>query len=233
MKNILLASTSTLYGQSYLAYIQEEIKILFAGVSEIIFIPYARPSGITHDDYTAKAANVFKELGIAVKGLHTFENPIEAVQQAQGFFTGGGNTFLLVKTLHELGLMSALKAVVEAGTPYMGASAGSNIGGMNMRTTNDMPIVYPPSFETMGLVPFNLNPHYLDPVEGLAHNGETRETRILEFLTQNDIPVVGLREGGWIRVKGDVVTLEGEPTARIFQNGKEIYEMPSGTQIAF
>jgi len=233
MKNILLASTSTLYGQSYLAYIQEEIKILFAGVSEIIFIPYARPSGITHDDYTAKAASVFQELGIAVKGLHTFDNPFEAVQQAQGFFTGGGNTFLLVKTLHELGLMSALKAVVEAGTPYMGASAGSNIGGLNMRTTNDMPIVYPPSFETMGLVPFNLNPHYLDPVEGLAHNGETRETRILEFLTQNDIPVVGLREGGWIRVKGDVVTLEGEPTARIFQNGKEIYEMPSGTQIAF
>jgi len=233
MKNILLASTSTLYGQDYLAYIQDEIKALFAGVTEIIFVPYARPGGISHDDYTAKAASVFNRLGIAVKGLHTFENPAEAIQQAQGFFTGGGNTFLLVKTLHELDLMAALKNVVEAGTPYMGASAGSNIGGLNMRTTNDMPIVYPASFDTMGLVPFNLNPHYLDPVEGLAHNGETRETRILEFLTQNDIPVVGLREGGWIRVKGDVITLEGEPTARIFQNGKDIYEMPSGTQISF
>lgn len=233
MKNILLASTSTLYGQEYLAYIKPEIQALFAGVDEIIFIPFARPGGISHDDYTAKAASVFNELGIAVKGLHTFEDPIAAVKAAKGFFTGGGNTFLLVKTLHDLGLMAILKEVITSGTPYMGASAGSNIGGLNMRTTNDMPIVYPSSFDTMGLVPFNLNPHYLDPIEGLAHNGETRETRILEFLTQNDIPVVGLREGGWIRVKGDTITLEGEPSARIFQKGKEIYEMPTGTVIRF
>lgn len=233
MKNILLASTSTLYGQEYLAYIKPEIQALFAGVDEIIFIPFARPGGISHDDYTAKAASVFNELGIAVKGLHTFEDPIAAVKAAKGFFTGGGNTFLLVKTLHDLGLMAVLKEVITSGTPYMGASAGSNIGGLNMRTTNDMPIVYPSSFDTMGLVPFNLNPHYLDPIEGLAHNGETRETRILEFLTQNDIPVVGLREGGWIRVKGDTITLEGEPSARIFQKGKEIYEMPTGTVIRF
>lgn len=233
MKNILLASTSTLYGQDYLAYIKPEIEVLFAGVTEIIFIPFARPGGISHDDYTAKAASVFNELGIAVKGLHTFEDPIAAVKAAKGFFTGGGNTFLLVKTLHDLGLMSVLKEVITSGTPYMGASAGSNIGGLNMRTTNDMPIVYPSSFDTMGLVPFNLNPHYLDPIEGLAHNGETRETRILEFLTQNDIPVLGLREGGWIRIKGDTITLEGEPSARIFIKDQPIYEMPTGTIIRF
>jgi dipeptidase E len=233
MKNIILASTSTLFGGNYLEYLKDELVKLFAGVKEIIFIPFARPGGISHDEYTAKVAQFFNTLGINVKGLHTFDNPINAIQQAQGFFTGGGNTFLLVKTLHELNLMDVLKVQVESGTPYLGASAGSNIGGVNMRTTNDMPIVYPSSFDTMGLVPFNINPHYLDPVPGLKHNGETRETRILEFLTQNDIPVVGLREGGWISVKGDIITLEGEPSARIFQNGKEIYEMTTGSSIEF
>lgn len=137
----------------------------------------------------------FSTINIKVKGLHEFDNPVKALNEAKGYFTGGGNTFLLVKTLHEQELLSVLKQNVESGKPYMGASAGSNIGGLNMRTTNDMPIVYPPSFECMGLVPFNLNPHYLDPNPELHHNGETRETRILEFLTQNDTPVVGLREG--------------------------------------
>jgi len=233
MKNILLASTSTLYGGQYLDYLTEEISALFTGTDEIVFIPYARPGGISHDDYTAKAAVFFQSLGIRVRGLHTFDDPAEGIRSAKGFFTGGGNTFLLVKTLHDHNLMALLKSRAESGIPYMGASAGSNIGGVNMRTTNDMPIVYPPSFDTMGLVPFNLNPHYLDPVEGLRHNGETRETRILEFLTQNDLPVVGLREGGWIRVKGDTITLEGEPSARIFIKGKDIYELPSGSEIKF
>lgn len=233
MKNILLASTSTLYGGQYLDYLAAEIKELFNGVDEIIFIPFARPNGISHDDYTAKAASYFNQLGIQVKGLHTFEHPIDAIKNAKGFFTGGGNTFLLVKTLHELNIMAELKAAVLGGTPYMGASAGSNIGGINMRTTNDMPIVYPPSFDTMGLVPFNINPHYLDPIPGLQHNGETRETRLIEFLSQNNIPVVGLREGGWIRVMGDSIYLKGEPTARIFEPNKEIYELASGSVINF
>lgn len=233
MQNILLASTSTLYGGEYLAYLKEELKALFAGIEEIVFIPYARPGGISHDEYTAKAASYFETIGIRVKGLHTFEDPIQAIQTAKGFFTGGGNTFLLVKTMHELGLMSVLKQVVVEGVPYLGASAGSNLAGMNMRTTNDMPIVYPPSFDTMGWVPFNLNPHYLDPIEGLQHNGETRETRIMEFLTQNDTPVVGLREGGWIRIKGTSITLEGEPSARIFEKGKAPIELASGNKIEF
>ncbi len=233
MKQILLASTSTLYGGTYLDYLKDELLVLFKDVSEIIFVPYARPGGITHDAYTTKASAFFKTIGINVKGLHTFDDPIAAIQNAQGFFTGGGNTFLLVKTLHELGIMNALANAVSKGTPYLGASAGSNIAGVNMRTTNDMPIVYPPSFDTMGLVPFNLNPHYLDPIEGLQHNGETRETRIIEFLTQNDLPVVGLREGGWIRVIGDNITLQGNHSARIFQKDKEIFELPSGSPIKF
>lgn len=228
MKKIILASTSTLPGQDYLAYLQPVIRTLFDGIREIIFIPYARPGGISHDDYTSRAAGAFSAAGISVKGLHTFTSPVEALREAAGFFTGGGNTFLLVKQLHDLQLMNVLKEEVEKGKPYLGCSAGSNIGGINMQTTNDMPIVYPPGFQTMGLVPFNLNPHYLDPVPGLLHMGETRETRIKEFHTQQDIPVVGLREGSWIEVSGEDVSLRGELSARIFKAGAEPVEQAPG-----
>lgn len=233
MKHILLASTSTLFGEDYLAYLKPVISELFRGITEIIFVPYARPGGISHDEYTAKAAAAFGELGIAVSGLHSYEDPAAAIAQAKGFFTGGGNTFLLVKQLHEQNLMLALKQAAESGTPYLGASAGSNIGGINMQTTNDMPIVYPPDFTTMGLVPFNLNPHYLDPDPDSKHNGETRETRIREFHTQQTTPVVGLREGSWIQVKGAAITTEGSRHSRIFEAGKEAYEIPPGSALPF
>ncbi|MGN6178996.1 MAG: dipeptidase PepE [Mucilaginibacter sp.] len=233
MKNILLASTSSMFGEEYLAYLKPYIVELFSGVSEIIFIPYARPGGISHHDYTDKVAEAFAPMGISVRGLHTFTDPAAAIQNAKGFFTGGGNTFLLVKELHEQGLMQVLKDAVEKGTPYLGTSAGSNIGGVTMQTTNDMPIVYPPSFSTMGLVPFNLNPHYLDPDPNSKHNGETRETRIKEYHTQNATPVVGLREGSWIRVMGEKITTEGSFNSRIFEQGKEPYEVPPGTLLSF
>ena len=227
--NIVLASTSTMYGGNYLDYLKEEIKILFQGIEEIIFIPFARPGGISHDEYTQKVKIFFSEINIKVKGLHEFENEISALNEGQGFFTGGGNTFLLVKTLQEKGLMEVLKKNVESGKPYLGTSAGSNIGGLNMKTTNDMPIVYPPSFQTMGLVPFNINPHYLDPNPDLKHNGETRETRIQEFLTQNDVKVIGLREGNWIRRIGEKITVEGNELTRIFEKDKETIEIKPGT----
>lgn len=229
--NILLASTSTLFGGNYLEYIKNEITVLFSGIDEIIFVPFARPGGISHDDYTAKARSFFETINIKVKGLHEFEDKTQAINSAKAFFTGGGNTFLLVKTLHEEGLMNVLKENVESGKPYLGCSAGSNIGGQNMKTTNDMPIVYPPSFDCMGLVPFNINPHYLDPNPELRHNGETRETRIKEFLTQNDLKVVGLREGNWIRRMGDKITVEGTELTRIFEKGKEPYEIEPGTEL--
>ena len=127
--------------------------------------------------------------------------------------------------------MKALKENVEKGKPYLGCSAGSNIGGLNIQTTNDMSIVYPPSFEAMGLVPFNINPHYLDPNPDLKHNGETRETRIKEFFTQNNIKVVGLREGNWIRRIGDEITVQGSQLTRIFEQGKEPYEIETGSKI--
>jgi len=233
MKHIILASTSTLFGEAYLEYLKPVISRLFKDIQEIIFVPYARPGGISHDEYTAKAADAFATLNIGVKGLHTFPDPAAAIKQAKGFFTGGGNTFLLVKQLHEQGLMQPLKEAVESGIPYLGASAGSNIGGVNMQTTNDMPIVYPPDFTTMGLVPFNLNPHYLDPDPTSKHNGETRETRIKEFHTQHTTPVIGLREGSWIQISDNEITTQGRFPSRIFEAGKEPYELAPGSGISF
>lgn len=233
MKNILLASTSSLFGEDYLAYLKPHIAELFSGVDEIIFIPFARPGGLSDDDYTQRVAGAFAGFGIKVKGLHTFDDPAAAIREAKGFFTGGGNTFLLVKELYDRGLMTILKEAVENGAPYLGTSAGSNIAGINMQTTNDMPIVYPPGFDTMGLIPFNLNPHYLDPDPNSRHNGETRETRIKEFHTQSSIPVVGLREGSWIRVLNETITIEGQFDSRIFEQGKEPYEVAPGTALNF
>ena len=197
MKNILIASTSTLHNGSYLDYLLPELQLFFRNCTEIIFIPYARPSGISHDDYTQKVREAFSKINIQVKGIHEFEDPISTIEIAKGIFTGGGNTFLLVSQLYKTKVIDVLEKVVKNGTPYLGTSAGSNICGLTMNTTNDMPIVYPPSFRTLGFVSFNINPHYLDPISGSTHMGETRETRIHEFHQFNPQPVVGLREGSW------------------------------------
>ena len=224
MKRILLASTSTVYGGTYLSYLQDELMDFFTGIDEILFVPYARPSGITHDEYTQIAQQFFNGVGKRVVGLHSFADPKKAIRQAKAIFTGGGNTFVLVNQLYGLEVMDVLREAVENGTLYMGTSAGSNIAGQTMQTTNDMPIVYPPSFKTLGLVPFNINPHYLDPDPKSKHKGETRETRIKEFHVFNDTPVIGLREGSWLRVEDEKVSLKGDLTARIFLKGQEPYE---------
>ena len=224
MKRILLASTSTVYGGTYLSYLQDELIDFFTGIDEILFVPYARPSGITHDEYTQIARQFFNRVGKRIVGLHTFADPKKAIRQAKAIFTGGGNTFVLVNRLYGLEVMDVLREAVENGTLYMGTSAGSNIAGQTMQTTNDMPIVYPPSFKTLGLVPFNINPHYLDPDPQSKHKGETRETRIKEFHVFNDTPVIGLREGSWLRVEDEKVSLKGDLTARIFLKGQEPYE---------
>ena len=224
MKRILLASTSTVYGGTYLSYLRDELIDFFTGIDEILFVPYARPSGITHDEYTQIAQQFFNRVGKRIVGLHTFADPKKAIRQAKAIFTGGGNTFVLVNQLYGLEVMDVLREAVENGTLYMGTSAGSNIAGQTMQTTNDMPIVYPPSFKTLGLVPFNINPHYLDPDPQSKHKGETRETRIKEFHVFNDTPVIGLREGSWLRVEDEKVSLKGDLTARIFLKGQEPYE---------
>ncbi len=231
MKKVIIASTSTIFGGTYLDYLLPTLATHFATVSNLVFIPFARPGGISHEDYTEKVKPFFKQLNIEVKGIHEFENPIEAINNAEAIFTGGGNTFVLVSMLYKFNLLDAIQNAVENGTPYLGTSAGSNICGLTMQTTNDMPIVYPLSFDCMGLVPFNINPHYLDPNPQIKHNGETRETRIKEFLTQNDIKVLGLREGNWIRRIGDKITTEGTELTRIFEKGKEPYELESGSEL--
>ncbi|MEM0576780.1 dipeptidase PepE [Flavobacterium polysaccharolyticum] len=232
MKNCIIASTSTLHGGSYLEYLLIHLQQHFAGCQSILFIPYARPGGISHEEYTLKVAKAFAKIDIVVRGIHEFEDARKAIIEAEGIFTGGGNTFLLVSQLYKNEVMQVLSETVKKGTPYLGTSAGSNICGLSMQTTNDMPIVYPPSFQTLSVVPFNLNPHYLDPIEGSTHMGETRETRIKEFHAFNAIPVLGLREGSWLEVKGEMVVLKGNLKARLFLQNQEPVELESGSDLS-
>lgn len=225
MKNLIIASTSTLHQGSYLAYLTPVLQTHFKNCKSILFIPFARPSGISHDDYTQKVAGFFSQFHITVKGLHEFDNKTEAIQQAEGIFTGGGNTFLLVSQLYHYQVMNILRESINKGIPYLGSSAGSNITGISIGTTNDMPIVYPPSFTTLGVVPFNINPHYLDPIDGSTHMGETRETRINEFHYFNTQPVLGLREGSWLEVRDSKIILKGKLTARLFRQGMPAIEL--------
>ena len=225
MKKIIIASTSTLHGGSYLDYLLPVLQSHFKNCKSILFIPYARPGGISHDEYTQKVSEAFQTINISVKGIHEFENAENAIKNAEGIFTGGGNTFLLVTQLYRNNIMQVISETVKNGTPYLGTSAGSNICGLSMQTTNDMPIIYPPSFQTLGLIPFNLNPHYLDPELQSKHMGETRETRIKEFHAFNNTPVLGLREGSWLEVKGDKIILKGDLSARLFQQNQAPTEL--------
>ena len=231
MKNIIIASTSTVHGSEYLEYLLDELSVFFKEVNTILFIPYARPSGMSHDAYTEKVKEAFSKIKKTVTGIHNFENPVLAVEKAEAIFVGGGNTFVLLNQLYKHNLLSVLKETVNKGTPYLGTSAGSNICGLTIKNTNDMPIIYPPNFKALGLVSFNLNPHYLDPDTTLKHMGETRETRIKEFHAFNSQPVVGLREGSWLFVKGDSIVLKGPLSARIFEQNKPPYEVEPETEL--
>ncbi|WP_040492240.1 dipeptidase PepE [Xanthomarina gelatinilytica] len=231
MKNLIIASTSTVHGSGYLEYLLDELALFFKDANTIVFIPYARPSGISHEDYTIKAREAFKKIDKNVMGIHEFENPIEAIQNAEAIFTGGGNTFVLLYQLYKNNLLEPLKKSVLKGTPYLGTSAGSNICGLTINTTNDMPIVYPPSFKALSFMPFNINPHYLDPIPNNKHMGETRETRIKEFHAYHTQPVIGLREGSWLQVTETSIKLKGPLTARVFEYNKTPYEIESGTEL--
>lgn len=228
MKKMIIASTSTLYGSNYLEYLLPTLSTFFANVATVLFIPYARPGGISYDSYTKLVQQAFSSIDITVKGIHEYENPREALQKAKAIFTGGGNTFELVNQLYKKDVLKPLKEVIEKGVPYLGTSAGSNICGVNMKNTNDMPIVYPPSFKTLGCISFNINAHYLDPIEGNTHMGETRETRIKEFHVCNETAVLGLREGSWLEVIDETITLKGNYTARLFEKNKKPVELGIG-----
>ncbi|TDE01885.1 dipeptidase PepE [Flavobacterium sandaracinum] len=232
MKNILIASTSTLANEDYLEYLLPELQLHFQNCNTILFVPYARPGGISHEEYTTLTSLAFAKINKKVIGIHEFEDAALAVKNAEGIFTGGGSTFVLVSQLYKNNVMEILSDVIKNGTPYLGTSAGSNICGLSMQTSNDMPIVYPPSFKTLGVVPFNLNPHYLDPDTTSKHMGETRETRIKEFHAYNSVPVLGLREGSWLDVKGDSITLKGNLTARLFRQNQTPVELESETDLS-
>ncbi len=232
-KNLIIASTSTLHGGDYLDYLMDEIAELFANCESVLFVPYARPGGISHDAYTEKVKNAFGKRHLKVSGLHEFDDPAKGISEAQAIFTGGGNTFLLVSQLYHFKVMDTLRKVVQNGTSYLGSSAGSNITGLTMQTTNDMPIVYPPSFDTLGIVPFNLNPHYLDADLQSKHMGETREMRIQEFHKINEAPVLGLREGSWLAVKDEEIILKGNLTARLFRANMEAEELAPRSDLSW
>lgn len=232
MKNCIIASTSTIHGSGYLQYLLAQLENLYQNTDEILFIPYAQPGGISCDEYAQKAQEAFSKIGKKLVGLHTFSDQKLALNQAKGLFTGGGNTFRLVNALYQNNIMEVLRKVILDGIPYLGTSAGSNICGLTMQTTNDMPIVYPPSFKTLGILPFNLNPHYLDPDTNSTHMGETRETRIKEFHSMNTLPVVGLREGSWLEVKADKIYLKGMLSARIFEQNKTPYEIETNNELS-
>lgn len=232
MKQILIASTSTVHGSGYLEYLLDSLKVHFRNANTILFIPYARPGGISHQDYTEIVRISFSKINKAVKGIHEFDNPKDAIKSAEAIFTGGGNTFVLVNQLYKNNLMSELRSTIESGTPYLGTSAGSNICGLTIGTSNDMPIMYPPNFNALGLIPFNINPHYLDPEPGSTHMGETRETRIIEFHEFNSQPVIGLREGSYLEVKGSKIVLMGPLKARVFEKNRQPYELETMSDLS-
>ena len=226
---MILASTSTIHGSGYLEYLNPTLEAHFKEVETVTFIPFARPGGISYDRYTELASIAFAKINKKVIGIHTAKNRKEALLNGEAIFIGGGNTFELLNQLYQQELLEDLKNVIENGIPYLGTSAGSNICGLNIKNTNDMPIIYPPSFDALGTIPFNINAHYLDPLVGSKHMGETRETRIKEFHVFNETPVLGLREGSWISVEGDEISLKGKDTARLFQKNKEAVEIASGS----
>lgn len=230
-KSLLLISNSTLHGSGYLDHCSDEIKRFLNGKSTVLFVPYARPGGMTHDEYTKTARKRFGEMGKTLRGIHEFDDKVKAIQDHDAVFIGGGNTFVLTTQLYKHNIIEPLREAVKEGMPYIGTSAGSNVACQSIQTTNDMPIMYPPSFEGLGLVPFNINPHYLDPNPNSKHMGETREKRIQEFFVFNDIAVIGLREGAMIHCEDETFILKGTFGARLFRKNKEGIELEIGKQI--
>ncbi|MFD5224746.1 dipeptidase PepE [Microbacterium sp. NPDC058342] len=226
--NLLLLSNSTNVGHGYLEHAWHAVLPVLDGIDEIVFVPYALAD---HDLYTAKVRTAFAPHGIAVTGAHESDSPAEAVAGAAAVFVGGGNTFRLLDRVISLGLDHALRSHAEAGRPYLSASAGTNLATPSIRTTNDMPIVFPGRFEALGLVPYQINCHYLDADPTSTHAGETRALRLTEYLEENDTPVVALREGTWIRVEEGRTTLGGESVAAgrgpglLFARGQEPQEI--------
>lgn len=227
-RRLLLISNSTLHGSGYLDHAESEIRDFLGNLKNILFVPFAL---FDREKYAATAHARFQKMGYELTSIHAAANPVQAVKETDAMFIGGGNTFRLLKALYEFDLLDVIRERVEAGMPYIGSSAGSNMACPTIRTTNDMPIVQPPSFKALGLVSFQINPHYLDPDPGSKHMGETREERIIQFLEENETPVVGLREGAMLRIENGETILRGSTGARIFRRGFEPLEVSPGAKL--
>jgi dipeptidase E len=228
MSRLLLVSSSRVHGSGYLDGAEPEIRKLLGDRRRVLFVPYALHD---QDGYAAMARARFEAMGHALDSVHVAPDPRRAVEEAEAIFIGGGNTFRLLKALHERDLVAAIRRRVAEGAPYLGSSAGSNVACPTIKTTKDMPIVEPPTFEALGLVRFQISPHYLDPDPASTHMGETQEQRILEFHEENATPVAGLREGAMLAVDAGAIVLRGTAGARIFRRGQPPVEVAPGASL--
>lgn len=229
-KRILLLSTSTVFGGEYLDYALDEVRDFLGGISRLLFVPFALHD---HAAYAGRVRKRFTQMGYQLDSLHEAAAPKEAVRTAEAIFIGGGNTFRLLNGLYQRDLLGTIRERVAAGMPYMGSSAGSNVATPTIKTTNDMPIVEPPSFDALSLVPFQLNPHYVDADPNSTHMGETREERIVQFLEENETPVIGLREGAWLRIENGGCELKGSSGGRLFRRKLPPIELEPGSIARF
>ena len=226
---ILLISNSTVHGRGYLEHAEKELRNFLGNAKTVLFFPFAL---FDRDDYAARAGARFAEMGFTLTSAHTATDPAEAIAQTDAIFIGGGNTFRLLKALQDLELIEPIRRRIRAGAPYVGSSAGSNVAGPTIKTTKDMPIVQPRSFDSLGLVPFQISPHFQDPEPHSTHMGETQEERILQFLEENETPVLGMREGAWVRAGSGTVVLGGSRGARIFRRGEAPVAKTTGDEIS-
>ena len=228
MSRVLLISNSTLFGSGYLDHAEGEIRDFLGDLKRVLFVPFAL---YDRDAYALTARDRFRKMDYELTSVHNAGDRFQAVAETDAIFVGGGNTFRLLKTLYDQSLLDPIRERVARGMPYIGSSAGSNVAGPTIKTTNDMPIVQPPSFDALGLVSFQINPHYLDPDPNSKHMGETREKRIIEFLEENDTPVLGLREGAIARCENGRIVLKGSTGARIFRRGQDPVETLPGDRL--
>ena len=226
---LLLVSNSTNFGEGYLDHCIDEMLSVLDGIDRLVFIPFAV---FDRGAYGRTATERFRTAGVRVDVASAGDGGRRLLEDARAVFVGGGNTFRLLKTLQDSGLLEDLRDRARSGMVYMGASAGSNIAAPTIRTTNDMPIVEPASFDALGLVPFQINPHYVDSEPASKQMGETRAKRLEEFLEENATPVVGVREGAWIRVDGEAAILGGRNGARIFRRDRDPEERAPGASLA-
>lgn len=224
-RRILLISNSTLHGSGYMDHAESEVRSFLDAGSKLLFVPYAM---YDRDAYAARTRARFEAMGYGLVSAH---EPGASLDDVDAVFVGGGNTFRLLDALHRHGLVEAIRERVGRGMPYIGSSAGSIVACPTLKTTKDMPVIEPPSFEALGLVPFQISPHYLDPDPGSTHMGETQEERISQYLEENSLRVVGLREGTMLVIRDRTVTLRGVAAARIFERNRPPVETAPGGRL--